>query len=102
MPALLGLTSATCSMWTSIQVRSKVMTKVALIKAIANLASIATTEIKKNGIFTAPGLRRIRTLLKPATNTGIRMAFAAETKRKVKPGRTIVEAFPVSTLTTQI
>ena len=61
---------------------SKVMTKRALIKAIAekheletkgcsglllSLATPATADFKKNGIFTIPGLSRIRTSLKPAT-----------------------------------
>ena len=74
---------------------SKVMTKGALIKAIAekhelktkvcsgllaSLATLATSEVKKNGIFTIPGLCRIKTRLKPATKAGIRMAFGVETK----------------------
>ena len=61
---------------------SKVMTKGALIKAIAekhelatkgcsglllNLATPATADFKKNGIFTIPGRCRIKTRLKPAT-----------------------------------
>ena len=61
---------------------SKVMTKGALIKATAekhelntkrcpglllSLATPATAEFKKNGIFTIPGLSGIRTRLKPAT-----------------------------------
>merc|ERR1712166_1325282 len=96
---------------------SKVMTKGALIKAIAekhelktkvcsglleSLATIATTEVKKNGIFTIPGLCRIKTRLKPATKAGLRMAFGVETKCKAKPARTIVKAFPVSALKKQI
>merc|ERR1712195_51570 len=96
---------------------SKVMTKGALIKAIAekhelktkvcsgllaSLATIATTEVKKNGIFTIPGLCRIKTRLKPATKAGIRMAFGVETKCKAKPARTIVKAYPVSALKKQI
>ena len=96
---------------------SKVMTKGALIKAIAekhelktkvcsglleSLATLATAEVKKNGIFTIPGLCRIKTRLKPATKAGIRMAFGVETKCKAKPARTIVKAFPVSALKKQI
>ena len=96
---------------------SKVMTKGALIKAIAekhelktkvcsglleSLATLATAEVKKNGIFTIPGLCRIKTRLKPATKAGIRMAFGVETKCKAKPARTIVKAFAVAALKRQI
>ena len=66
------------------------------------MATLATTEVKKNGIFTIPGLCRIKTRLKPATKAGIRMAFGVETKCKAKPARTIVKAFPVSALKKQI
>merc|ERR1712071_317384 len=69
---------------------------------LASLATLATTEVKKNGIFTIPGLCRIKTRLKPATKAGIRMAFGVETKCKAKPARTIVKAFPVSSLKKQI
>ena len=86
---------------------SKVMTKGALIKAIAekhelktnvcsgllqSLATLATADVKKNGIFTIPGLCRIKTRLKPATKPGIRMAFGVETKCKAKPAKTVVKA----------
>merc|ERR1712028_62478 len=96
---------------------SKVMTKGALIKAIAeqhelktkavsgllaSLATLATAEVKKNGIFTIPGLCRIKTRLKPATRAGIRMAFGVDTKCKAKPARTIVKAFAVAALKRQI
>ena len=96
---------------------SKVMSKGALINALAekhelktnvcsgllqSLATLATAEVKKNGIFTIPGLYRIKTRLKPATKAGIRMAFGVETKCKAKPARTIVKAFAVSALKKQI
>merc|ERR1711904_308162 len=76
---------------------SKVMTKGALVKTIAeqhemktkvcsglleSLVTIATTEVKKNGIFTLPGLCRIKTRVKPATKAGVRMAFGQEMKVK--------------------
>merc|ERR1712178_457883 len=68
----------------------KAMTKGALVKMIAeqhemktkvcsglleSLATIATAEVKKTGIFTIPGLCRIKTRVKPATKAGVRMAF---------------------------
>merc|ERR1712094_131202 len=89
----------------------KVMTKGALVKTLAeqhelktkvcsglleSLATLAITEVKKNGIFTIPGLARIKTRVKPATKAGVRMAFGQEIKVKAKPARTIVKAFPVA------
>merc|ERR1711988_260853 len=96
---------------------SKVMTKGALVKTLAeqhemktkvcsglleSLATLATTEVKKTGIFTIPGLCRIKTRVKPATKAGVRMAFGQEMKVKAKPARTVVKAFPVSALKAQI
>merc|ERR1711956_116113 len=90
---------------------SKVMTKGALIKTLAeqhemktkvysglleSLATLATAEVKKTGIFTIAGLCRIKTRVKPATKAGVRMAFGQEVKCKAKPARTIVKAFPVA------
>merc|ERR1712054_117969 len=91
----------------------KAMTKGALVKTLAeqhemktkvcsglleSLATLATTEVKKTGIFTIPGLCRIKTRVKPATKAGVRMAFGQEMKVKAKPARTVVKAFPVAAL----
>merc|ERR1711985_152054 len=96
---------------------SKVMTKGALVRTLAeqhemkskvcsglleSLATLATTEVKKSGIFTIPGLCRIKTRVKPATKAGTRMAFGQEIKVKAKPARTVVKAFPVAALKSQI
>merc|ERR1712096_364433 len=96
---------------------SSVMTKGALVRMLAekhemktkacsglleSLATLATTEVKKNGIFTIPGLCGIKTRLKPATKAGVRMCFGQEMKVKAKPARTIVKAFPVAALKAQI
>merc|ERR1711943_149510 len=96
---------------------SKALTKGALIKDIAaanelktkevsqifdSLAAIATKEVKKTGVFTVPGLCRIKTKTKPATKAGTRVMFGVETKVKAKPARTVVKAFPVSALKKQI
>merc|ERR1712188_172155 len=96
---------------------SKVMTKGALVRTLAeqhemktkvcsglleSLATLATTEVKKTGIFTIPGLCRIKTRLKPATKAGVRMMFGQEMKVKAKPARTVVKAFPVAALKAQI
>ncbi len=79
---------------------SKVMTKGALVRTLAEqhemkakvcsgifegLGTLATTEVKKTGIFTIPGLCRIKTRVKPATMAGLRMAFGQEIKVKAKP-----------------
>merc|ERR1711964_670651 len=95
----------------------KAMTKGALVKMLAeqhemktkvcsglleSLATLATAEVKKAGIFTIPGLCRIKTRLKPATRAGTRMAFGQEMKVKAKPARTVVKAFPVAALKAQI
>merc|ERR1711974_513811 len=96
---------------------SKVMTKGALLKLIATenemktkdcsnilntLATVATKEVKKTGIFTIPGICRIKTRVKPATKAGVRMIFGEERKVKAKPAKTVVKAFPVAALKQQI
>merc|ERR1712093_892207 len=96
---------------------SKAMTKGALLKAIAtehdmktkdcsnilsSLVAIATKEVKKTGVFTIPGVCRIKTRVKPATKAGVRMMFGEEMKVKAKPARTVVKAYPVAALKQQI
>ena len=96
---------------------SKVMSKGALIKTLAeqhemktkvckglleSLATLATTEVKKTGVFTIPGLCRIKTRMKPATKAGVRVCFGQEMKVKAKPARTVIKAFAVAALKAQI
>merc|ERR1719247_1487623 len=96
---------------------SKAMTKGALLKAIAtehemktkdcsnilnSLATIATKEVKKTGLFSIQGLCRIKTRVKPATKAGVRMIFGEERKVKAKPARTVVKAFAAAALKAQI
>ena len=96
---------------------SNKLTKGAMVKDIAtehglktkevnqvfdSLAAIATKEVKKSGVFTLPGLCRIKTRTKPATKAGTRMAFGKEMKVSAKPARTVVKAFPVAALKRQI
>merc|ERR1719399_616662 len=105
------------SMKTAKKSGAKAMTKGALVKTLAeqhemktkamtgllaSLATLATAEVKKAGIFTIPGLCRIKTRVKPATKAGVRMAFGQEMKVKAKPARTVVKAFPVAALKAQI
>merc|ERR1719266_2654662 len=67
-------------------------------KVLNSLAEIATTEVKKAGVFTIPGLCRIKTRTKPATKAGTREIFGKMQVVKARPARTIVKAFPVSAL----
>merc|ERR1712216_927846 len=67
-------------------------------KMIASLAAIATKEVQKNGIFTFPGLCRIKTRQKPATKACKKEIFGKMQMVKARPARTIVKAFPVAAL----
>merc|ERR1712203_77024 len=67
-------------------------------KIINSLVTIATAEVKKAGVFTIPGLCRIKTRTKPATKAGKREIFGKMQIVKAKPAKTIVKAFPVSAL----
>merc|ERR1712080_485958 len=71
-------------------------------EVINSMVAIATKEGKSTGIFTLPGVCRIKTRLKPATKAGVRMMFGQETKVKAKPAKTVVKAFAVSALKKQI
>merc|ERR1711904_345191 len=67
-------------------------------KIIGSLCDIATKEVAKTGIFTLPGLVRIKTRMKPATKAGKREVFGKVVMVKAKPARKIVKAFPVAAL----
>merc|ERR1712119_26566 len=71
-------------------------------KIINSLVTIATNEVKKTGIFTIPGLCRLKSRVKPATKAGVRTMFGKEVKIKSKPAKTVVKAFPVAALKKQI
>merc|ERR1712107_50391 len=96
---------------------AKAMTKGALLKAIAtehglktkacsnvlnSLVNVATAEVKKSGVFTVPGVCRIKTRTKPATKAFVKVMFGKETKVKAKPAKTVVKAFAVAALKKQI
>ena len=101
----------------SMKAGAKAMSKGAMTKALAtkhglkqkacseiinSLVTIATSEVKKTGIFTVHGLCRIKTRVKPATKAGVRMMFGAEHKVKAKAAKTVVKAYPVAALKKQI
>nr|ABV22219.1 major basic nuclear protein [Karlodinium veneficum] len=68
---------------------------------IDSLVKVGTAEVKKSGIFTIPGLCRIKTRVKPATKAGKKMIFGKEVKVKAKAARTVVKAFAVAALKSQ-
>merc|ERR1712170_325839 len=101
----------------SMKAGAKAMSKGAFLKAIAtehgmktktcsgilnSLVTVGTSEVKKNGIFTIPGLCRIKTRTKPATKACVKNIFGKETKVKAKPAKTVVKAYPVAALKKQI
>merc|ERR1719326_116835 len=67
-----------------------------------SFVEIACKEVKKTGIFTVPGLCRIKTRTKPATKAGVKTIFGKEMKVAAKPAKKIVKAFPVAALKKQI
>merc|ERR1712080_493958 len=71
-------------------------------KVLATLAEVGTAEVKKAGVFTFPGLCRIKARVKPATKAGKKTVFGKEIVVKAKPAKTIVKAFPVAALKASI
>merc|ERR1712070_431071 len=67
-------------------------------KIVASLAELGAKEVKKSGIFTFPGLCRIKTRVKPATKACNKEIFGKMCAVKARPARTIVKAFPVAAL----
>merc|ERR1711862_472245 len=65
-------------------------------KVIDSLAEIATKEVGKTGLFSIPGLCRLKTRTKPATKAGKREVFGKVVMVKAKPAKKIVKAFPAA------
>merc|ERR1711988_2054219 len=65
-------------------------------QVLESLASIAAEQVKSNGIFTIPGLARIKTRRKPATKAGKREIFGKMVIVKAKLAKTVVKAFAVA------
>merc|ERR1739841_351327 len=72
--------------------------KSVVTKLLGSLAEVGTAEVKKSGVFTIPGLARIKTRRKPATKATKRMMFGQEMVVKAKPAKTVVKAFPTAAL----
>merc|ERR1712137_1368788 len=78
---------------------SKLELKGGIVSKLFNgLAEVAATEVKSSGVFTIPGVARIKTRNKPATKAGKKIMFGKEVVVKARPAKTIVKAFPVATL----
>merc|ERR1719434_24006 len=76
--------------------------KAACRKVVGELAIIGAKEVKGKGAFTLPGVCRTKTRVKPATKAGKKMIFGKECVVKAKPAKTVVKAFPVAALKSQI
>merc|ERR1712190_615717 len=105
------------AMKTAMKATGKPMTKGAIAEALAtscelkksvcskfidSLAEIATTEVGKTGVFSLPGLCRLKTRTKPATKAGKREVFGKVVMVKAKPARKVVKAFPAAPLKNSI
>merc|ERR1719262_1631395 len=69
---------------------------------LASFVEIACQEVKKTGVFTVPGLCKIKTRTKPATKAGLKNIFGKEVRVAAKPAKKIVKAYPVAALKKQI
>merc|ERR1719213_1367411 len=67
-----------------------------------SFVEIACQEVKKTGVFTVPGLCKIKTRTKPATKAGLKNIFGKEVRVAAKPAKKIVKAYPVAALKKQI
>merc|ERR1712190_232009 len=65
---------------------------------IGSLTQIATKEVSKTGIFSIPGLFKLKTRVKPATKAGKREIFGKTVMVKAKPAKKIVKALPLAML----
>merc|ERR1719156_375002 len=62
------------------------------------LTGLATTEVKKTGKFTIPGLCMLKTRIRPARKAGKTMAFGKQIKVKARKATKIVKAYCVKAL----
>merc|ERR1711977_210917 len=71
-------------------------------KIIDDFAALATTEVKKTGKFTIPGLCMLKTRVRPARKAGTAQAFGKTIKVKARAAKTIVKAYCTSALKNSI
>merc|ERR1719499_1965918 len=72
------------SLATSCELKKSVVTNI-----LGSMAEVGTAEVKKTGVFTIPGLARIKTRTKPATKASKKMMFGREVVVKAKPAKTV-------------
>ena len=67
-------------------------------KMLDEFAALATSEVKKAGKFTIPGLCMLKTRIRPARKAGTATAFGKTIKVKARPATKIVKAYCVAAL----
>merc|ERR1712134_192199 len=67
-------------------------------KVLDDFAALATTEVKKAGKFTIPGLCMLKTRVRPARKAGTAQAFGKTIKVKASAAKTIVKAYCTAAL----
>ena len=67
-------------------------------RVLENLAETAKAEVVNNGVFTVPGICRIKARTKPATKAGTIKCFGGKTKVTAKQAQTTVTACAVLSL----
>merc|ERR1712048_304644 len=77
---------------------SRELKKSVCSKLVDSLTEIATKEVGQTGLFSLPGLCRLKTRTKPATKAGEKEVFGKVVMVKAKPARKIVKAFPAAAL----
>merc|ERR1711939_902273 len=76
--------------------------KAEVSKVLDDFASLATTEVKKAGKFTIPGLCMLKTRVRPARKAGTAQAFGKTIKVKARAAKKIVKAYCTSVLKNSI
>merc|ERR1739842_273600 len=74
------------------------LTKKQCSSVITGLADVVHKEVKKTGKIIIPGIVRVVTLRKPATQAGKREIFGVVKMVKAKPAKTVIKAFAVAAL----
>merc|ERR1712182_65203 len=72
--------------------------KAQVSKVLDDFASLATTEVKKAGKLTIPGLCMLKTRVRPARKAGTAQAFGKTIKVKARPATKIVKAYCLAAL----
>merc|ERR1719473_1473037 len=67
----------------------------------AQIAEIATKEVKRVSKFTIPHVCVVKSRVKPATVAGKRMMFGKEVLVKAQPAKTVVKSYPAHSLKKQ-